>query len=190
MDLTVVMAILSALASAGTAQWVTSLFARRARESSGPRIEVTKRELEAALDEAVTHVEAPATPTPASEPVIADQPATSAGKREALALVEVYMRDLLAEASRIAKRLGAESASAVHVREAAARIGILRSRTGVAADIILAIGSLLIGVAISYYVNLWTGGRPVAGTAVYALVSLASGVALFTWAATSKWNQR
>ena len=78
---------------------------------------------------------------------------------EALAIMEVYGKELLAEADRIAKRASAERPSKKHVRQAADRLGVLRDRAGVSADLALAFGSILIGAAVSYQVNLWTGGR-------------------------------
>lgn len=99
-----------------------------------------------------------------------EQAMTLTGHDVAVSLMADYMKDLNAEANRIARRLGAETASPAHVRLAADRIGIMRDRAGIVADLCLALGSLLIGVAASYQVNLMTGGQA-APTPVYGLRS-------------------
>ena len=159
---------------------ISALLARRSAQPSEAELAVTQGELELALAAAMEG-------RPTVEP---ESPPTSKGKDEALLLMSTYMRDLTTEAGRIAKRFGAEGASDVHVREAAARIGILRSRAGVIADLSLALGSLLLGVALSYQVNVWTGGTPSERAGVYAALSLSLGVGLFVWAATMKLRQR
>ncbi|GAA3164066.1 hypothetical protein GCM10010531_15300 [Blastococcus jejuensis] len=72
--------------------------------------------------------------------------------------MDVYGKDLIAEANRIAKRAKAERPSPEHVRQAADRIGILRDRAGAASDLAQAVGSIFIGGAVAFQVNLWTGG--------------------------------
>jgi hypothetical protein len=64
-----------------------------------------------------------------STPAPPETPATPA-EIEALAIIEIYREELLAEAGRIAKRANAERPSKAHVRQAADRIGILRDRAG------------------------------------------------------------
>jgi hypothetical protein len=89
--------------------------------------------------------------------------------------MEIYGKDLLAEANRIARRASAERPSKKHVRQAADRIGVLRDRAGVASDLALAVGSILIGAAVSYQVNLWTGGKATHGAGIWMTVALAAG---------------
>jgi hypothetical protein len=108
---------------------------------------------------------------------------------EALAIMRVYSKDLMAEANRIAKRASAERPSKEHVRLAADRIGLLRDRAGVVSDLALAIGAILIGAAVSYQIHLWTGGRAQDGMGLWMTVTLAVGVGLTVAAVFLKWRR-
>jgi len=134
-----------------------------------------------ALDDLPTHSTGPGEPP--AEP-------TSSGKAEVLAILRVYMRDLVAEANQVARRAGSEQPSKKHVRMAADRIGILRSRAGAVADLALALGAVLVGVGVSYEVNLWTGGVPGQHTGLYAAIAFGAGVGLSVGAGVVKWRDR
>lgn len=58
------------------------------------------------------------------------------------------------------------------------------------ADILLAVGGIGIGAAISYQVNILTGGTPAQDSGVWAAVALGVGVGLFVGGATAKWFKR
>jgi hypothetical protein len=111
-------------------------------------------------------------------------------RTEAQTILKQYAIDLNQEAARIAKRAGADLPSATHVRIAADRVGILRKRSGAVADIGLAVGSVLLGASIAYWVNLQTGGTAKPGSQTYAVIALSLGVALFVGAGTVKWKDR
>lgn len=115
--------------------------------------------------------------------------APSPGDLEARAIVSVYGKELIAEAQRIAKRANAERPSDKHVRQAADRIGILRDRAGAAADLALAVGSILVGGAIAFQVNLWTGGSAKDGVGLWVVLAFAIGVGLASAAGVIKWRR-
>lgn len=119
------------------------------------------------------------------------RPATAPtpGELEARVIMDLYGKDLIAEAKRIAKRANAERPSKGHVRQAADRIGILRDRAGVASDLALALGSILIGGAVAFQVNLWTGGEANDGIGLWVAVGLATGVGIVVAAGTIKWRR-
>jgi hypothetical protein len=171
---------LVATLSGGAITAISGMLARRSARPSEADIAITQDELSEALEAATE-------PEPIVEPSALP---TSSGKDEALVLVSVYMRDVVTEAGRIAKRLGAERASDVHIRQAAARIGIMRSRAGAVADISLALGSLLVGGAVSYQVNLWTGGEPASGAGLYAICAFGLGVGTLVAGGMAKWLRR
>lgn len=127
----------------------------------------------------------PTTPTEPAKTGTSDTPA----EMEALAIMELYGRDLIAEARRIARRAGAERPSKGHVRLAADRIGVLRDRAGVSADVALVVGSVLVGAAFSYQVNIWTGGSAQEGTGIWFTITLAVGVGVIVAAAAVKWRR-
>ena len=108
---------------------------------------------------------------------------------ETLSIMKVYGKDLLEEADRIASRAGAERPSKTHVRQAADRIGVLRDRAGAATDLVLAVGSILVGAAASYQVNLWTGGVAAEGAGVWFAVAFAVGGGAIGAAGTLKWRR-
>ena len=103
--------------------------------------------------------------------------------------MDVYGKDLIAEANRIAKRAKAERPSPEHVRQAADRIGILRDRAGAASDLALAVGSIFIGGAVAFQVNLWTGGDAKDGVGLWIAIALAVGVGLVVASAAVKWRR-
>lgn len=185
-------AVLGSTAGLLISEFGSRFFSRRETASARAEIKVTLSELNVALGKAAESqaAEGDAVGGTKGDSAPGAPGPTSSGKKEALAVMDYYMRDLVEEASRIAKRHGAEGATDVHVREAAAHIGILRSRAGVAADVGLGLGALLLGGAIAYQVNLWTGGQAVHGTETYALLALGVGLGVFVWAATTKWNKR
>lgn len=113
----------------------------------------------------------------------------SPGELEARAILDVYAKELSAEAKRVAKRAKAERPSKEHVRQAADRIGILRDRAGVASDLALAIGSIFVGAAVSYQVNLWTGGLATNGFGWWMALALAVGVGAIVAAIAIKWRR-
>lgn len=115
---------------------------------------------------------------------------TSAGELAVQTIMKAYVKDLTAEASRIARRFGSDSPSPVHVGEAASRIGILRSRTSAWTDIVLGLGSLLIGAALAYQINLWTGGAPAKDSGLVMAAVFGVGMGLFVAAATLKVTNR
>lgn len=115
---------------------------------------------------------------------------TTAGDEAAKRILRDYATDLRKEASRIAKRAGAEHPSAAHARLAADRLGILRERASILADIGLGIGGLLLGAAISYGINLWTGGTAEPGTAPMVMIVGTFGAVIFAISATVKWVRR
>jgi hypothetical protein len=53
----------------------------------------------------------------------------------------------------------------------------------------LAVGSILVGAAVSYQVNLWTGGQAAEGVGIWMTVALAAGVGITVAAATMKWRR-
>lgn len=116
-------------------------------------------------------------------------PAPTPGEVEAQAIMDTYSRELVAEARRIAKRANAERPSKKHMRLAADRIGILRDRAGVLSDLSLSIGSILIGGAVSFQVNLGTGGEPNEALVPWIIGGLATGVGFVVSAATTKWRR-
>ena len=116
-------------------------------------------------------------------------PAPSPGELEARAILDVYAKELSAEAKRVAKRAKAERPSKDHVRQAADRIGILRDRAGVASDFTLAFGSILIGAAVSFQVNLWTGGHAADGVGLWMAIALAVGAGIVVAAGVIKWRR-
>lgn len=154
-------------------QWI------RYRSRPNRAVAIDRDELDAAFEEALKELSGSET---ASRP-------SPRGKAEALAIMHVYIRDLLEEATRIAKRTGAEVPSDKHVRVAADRIGILRSRAGFVSDVSLGFGSVLLGGAFAFQVNLWTGGQAAEGSSIYAVGGLAVGIGLFVAAAMAKWRQ-
>jgi hypothetical protein len=97
---------------------------------------------------------------------------------EALAIMRVYAKDLTTEANRIAKRASADRPSKRHVRLAADRLGLVRDQAGVVSDVSLAVGAILIGAAVSYQINLWTGGQAQDGMGLVMTLTLAVGVGL------------
>ena len=115
--------------------------------------------------------------------------ALSPGELEAQAILSVYARELSVEAQRVAKRAKSERPSKDHVRQAADRIGILRDRAGVATDFALALGSILVGAAVSFQVNLWTGGQPADGIGPWMAITLAVGVGIVVAAGVIKWRR-
>lgn len=115
---------------------------------------------------------------------------TSAGELAVQTIMKAYVKDLTAEASRIARRFGSESPSPRHVGEAASRIGILRSRTSAWTDIALGLGSLLIGAASAYQINLWTGGTPAKDSGLVMAAVFGVGMGLFVAAGTLKVKNR
>lgn len=113
----------------------------------------------------------------------------TAAELEVMAIMKVYGKDLFAEANRIARRANADAPSKKHVRQAADRIGVLRERSGVASDLFLAVGSILVGAAVSYQINLWTGGTASSGVALAMIVCFAIGVGFVVGAGTVKWRR-
>lgn len=109
---------------------------------------------------------------------------------EAARILTAYAEDLRSEAARIARRAGADVASGTHVRLAADRLGILRQRSSAVADIGLGVGGILLGGAISYVINLLTGGDENAEAEPWVLLVGAVGLAVFVVAATVKWVKR
>jgi hypothetical protein len=117
-------------------------------------------------------------------------PTQTPAELEALAIMSVYGKNLMAEANRIAKRAGAERPSKKHVRLAAERVGPVRDQPGVVPDLALAVGAILIGAAVSYQINLWTGGRSQdAGVGLLMALLLAAGVGLTVTAVFLKWRK-
>lgn len=158
---------------------LTVLF-RRGVEPSEAQIKAVESQILPALEEALT--KAPE-PDPTRRP-------TKAGEGTAEAIMGAYVRDLMAEASRIARRVGAESPSPKHVELAASRIGILRARASVWTDVLLAFGTLLIGSAASYQINLATGGEAAPHWGVPMALTLAVGVGLSVTGVTLKAKSR
>jgi len=117
-------------------------------------------------------------------------PTSSKGKAAALAILQFYMRDLLKEASVIARRAGPDHPSEKHVDIAADRLGLGRSRAGVAADVTLALGSILLGGGSAYQVNIWTGSNPKEGTAMYEIIVVIAGAFMLGLAGAWKWIRR
>lgn len=161
--------------------WTVSKFSRKARTG----VHVNEHDIALAYEEEVQH---PSTSSPSS-PASAPTP-TTAAQAEAIAIMKVYMRDLLAEAARIAKRVGAEQPSKDHVKNAADRIGVLRNRVGVIADIVFGLGSILLGVGISFQINLSTGGDAADGSGVWIAAATVLGGVLIGSAAVAKWRGR
>ncbi|HET9654580.1 MAG TPA: hypothetical protein VFP72_04450 [Kineosporiaceae bacterium] len=169
---TTLVALISTLLGGTFFEWLRSLLLRGA-EPTVDQIREAEQDAAGALD---------ALPEAAPRPPSA--------RAEAQGILRQYAIDLDQEACRIAKRAGADQPSAAHVRIAADRVGILRKRSGAVADIGLAAGSLLAGSAISYWVNLQTGGTAKPGSETYAVIVLSLGVALLTGAGTAKWKDR
>lgn len=144
-----ILAIFLAAASvSGLASLIVDRLVRGKVKPDEPRRKAIAAEVDSALSGALQD-------PPVSEQLL--QP-TNAGEEAARAIIRSYMRELMAESSRIAKRLGAESASPRHVSQAAERIGVMRSRTSVWTDSLLGVGTLLVGAAASYQISLATGG--------------------------------
>lgn len=116
-------------------------------------------------------------------------PNPTPGELEARAIMAVFSEELTDEARRVAKRAKAERPSAEHVRVAADRIGVLRDRAGAASDLALALGSILVGAAVSYQVNLLTGGEGSSGAGLWAAIALAVGVGIVVAAGAVKWRR-
>ena len=169
----------SALSSLGVLEALAALLRRRTPVRADLTLDA--EEIEALAD----HMRAELTHSAGGAP---PKPRTPA-EVEALAIMQVYGRELLAEAHRIAKRASSERPSADHVRQAADRIGVLRDRAGVTADLALAVGSILIGAAVSYQVNLWTGGEAADGIGIWIALTLAVGVGAVVAAAAIKWRR-
>ena len=66
---------------------------------------------------------------------------------------------------------------------------MLRDRAGAATDLGLAVGSILIGAAVSHQVNLWKGGKTAQGIGIWMTLALAVGVGVVVAAATFKWRR-
>ena len=186
MTLDLVAAIVGVLASAVGTSGVLREFIQRARPAKD--LNLDPRALQSVADTLRQEMGSKTGPTPPTEPGKAPS-SDSPAEIEALAIMELYGRELIAEARRIAWRAGAERPSKKHVRQAADRIGVLRDRAGVSADVALAIGSLLVGAAVSYQVNLWTGGTAQSGTGIWFTITLAVGVGVIVAAAAIKWRR-
>lgn len=178
------------IASAGSAIAASGALRTFIRARSADNAESTLNDREVA--EALQGLRARLTPPhqAATGESDADERTTATpAELEAMAIMEVYGKELIAEAKRIAKRASAERPSKSHVRQAADRIGILRDRAGVASDVALGLGSILIGGAVSYQVNLVTGGEAAQGSGVWIAMTLAVGVGVVVAAVTIKWRR-
>lgn len=117
------------------------------------------------------------------------KPDPTPGELEARAIMTVFSQELTEEARRVAKRAKAERPSPEHVRVAADRIGVLRDRAGAASDFALAVGSIFVGGAVAFQVNLMTGGEATDGTGLWAAIALAVGVGIVVAAGVIKWRK-
>lgn len=182
--LAAVMALLAAASSAGVLEAIRAFIRRDSDDAEVATID--DREVDEALlalRDRLTNGGSGGGGSPTSEL------SPSPGELEAQAILEVYAKELSAEARRIAKRAKAERPSTDHVREAADRIGILRDRAGVASDLALAVGSILIGAAVSFQVNLWTGGHAADGVGLWMAIALAVGAGIVVAAGAIKWRR-
>jgi hypothetical protein len=133
----------------------------------------------------------PSDPRPTSAPAApAPEKLGARGQDEATKILASYARDLGEEANRIARQFGALEASPKHVQMAATRIQLQRTRSSVGADLLLAVGSMLIGLGGGFWVNLASGGRDPHTVGPWAVAALVVGVAMFASGATAKWAQR
>lgn len=112
------------------------------------------------------------------------------GRAAATRILEGYSRDLEVQAGNVARVAGATRASAKHVMMAADQLLLSRMRSAAAADVGLALGALLLGAAISYAVNLLTGGTARQGSEWWAIGLGAMGLCLFAITATMKLSRR
>ena len=171
---------LTAASVSAVANYLVSRFARRGVEPTAAQLKAIEDEIGPALEEALARV-------PEPEEILRP---TSGAEGAMKAIMRAYMQDLAAEASRIARRFGAESPSPRHVSQAASRIGILRSQASAATDALLGFGTLLIGAAASYQINLVTGGTPAPGWGVPMALVFGTGVGLAVTGVTLKAKSR
>jgi hypothetical protein len=177
-------ALVSILGAAGSSLGVVEVVRAFVRRDASDQLGLAALN-DADIDEALEAFRKELKPGGGSAPGLAKTP----GELEMAAIMQVYGKELVAEAKRIAKRANAERPSKEHVRQAADRIGILRDRAGVASDLALAVGSILIGAAVSFQVNLWTGGDASDGVGLWMAIALAVGVGIVVAAGAIKWRR-
>lgn len=175
--ISVIVAVLAAGFSTVALEWIS----RSIRPKPRIKVQLTGSQDWDELEHAILERRTVQEPDPAPSP---------AATGEAMAILEQFGRDLTTESSRLARRYKAEHPSAAHVREAASNIGLLRSRSGVLADVSLGVGGILLGAAAAYQVNLLTGGIAAEGSGVWAAIALGTGVALFVGGTLTKWHKR
>ena len=170
-----VMSLIAAGGSTAVADAVSKLLARSTKPSK-EEAKAVEAEVGNAVEEAVASI----------DPQLAEHRPSEKGKAAAVAIMNAYMDELIAEAARVAKRAGSEEASDTHVEVAATRIGILRSTASAWSDACLAIGSLLVGGAFAYQINLWTGGTAKPESGLPIALALGVGIGLMATGLTLK----